>query len=119
MKLSAELLLYCVPDSISLQLTSEGSIYYTVRKNDISIYLDYFLVDEFDGKDEGIVSIFKKDEKLPDFSGALDEAVLHLSEVWLQNLLHFQRLPSMSYPQEIHPPPTINGSMSHVRSLSA
>jgi hypothetical protein len=81
MKLSAELLLFCAPDSISLQLTGDGSIYYTVRKNDITIYLDHYLVDEFDGPDEAIVSIFKKDEKLLDFGGTLDETMLQLSKV--------------------------------------
>ena len=81
MKQSAEPLLFCAPDTISLQLTQDGSIYYTVRKNDIAIYLDHFLIDEFDGRDEAIVSIFKKDEKLLDFGGTLEETMLQLSEV--------------------------------------
>jgi hypothetical protein len=81
MKLSSELLLHCLPDAISLQLTDEGSIFYTVRKHAFSLYLDHYLVDEFDGRDEAIVSIYKNDEKLLDFAGSLEEIVMRLNKV--------------------------------------
>jgi hypothetical protein len=81
MQLSAELLLHCLPDAISLQLTDEGSIFYTVRKHAFSLYLDHYLIGEFDGRDEAIVSVYKNDEKLLDFAGSLDEVVLQLNKV--------------------------------------
>lgn len=79
MRISAELLLSGVPDAISLELTNEGSIFYTWRKNDISIYLDHYLIDEYDGKDEMIVSIYKNNDKLADFAGSMDEAIVHIN----------------------------------------
>jgi hypothetical protein len=81
MKISSELLLHCFPDAISLQLTDEGSLFYTVRKNDIHIYLQHYLFDEFDGTDEAIVSVFRGDEKLLDYGGTLAETIAQLSAV--------------------------------------
>ena len=73
MKISAELLLACGPDAISLELTHEGSVFYTLRKNDIFVYLDHYLVDEYDGNDQATVSVYKNNEKLLDFGGSLEE----------------------------------------------
>src|SRR6185312_5030517 len=76
MKISAELLLSCLPDAISLQITDDKSIFYTWKKYDITIYLDHYLIDEFDGRDEAILSIYKDDDKIADFAGTLDEVIL-------------------------------------------
>ena len=64
---------------ISLEVTNEGSIFYTWKKNDISLYLDHYLVDEYDGKDEAIISIYKNNDKLVDFAGSLDEAIIRIN----------------------------------------
>ncbi len=79
MKLSSELLLYSSPDAISLQLTEEGSIFYTVRKNEFYIYLQHYLIDEFDETDEAIVSIYNRNEKLLDYGGTLEESIRQLN----------------------------------------
>lgn len=81
MKISSEILLHCFPDAISLQLTEEGSIFYTMRKNDIHVYLQHYLIDEFDEADETIVSVYRGDDKLLDFGGTLAEVIAQLSFV--------------------------------------
>ena|GEM_PF-4493779 len=81
MKMSAELLLHCSPDAISLELTDEGSIFYTVRKNHFSLYLDHYLAGEIEGKDEAIVSVFRNNDKILDFAGTLDETLIQLNKV--------------------------------------
>jgi len=81
MKLSAELLLHCSPDAISLELTEEGSIFYTVRKNHFSLYLDHYLAGEIEGKDESIVSVFRNNDKILDFAGTMDETIVQLNKV--------------------------------------
>jgi len=83
MKLSAEVLLQCFPDRISLEITNEGSIFYTVRKNDITIYFQHFLVDEFDGADEAIVSVFKGENPLLNYGGSLSDTINQLNVVLL------------------------------------
>jgi hypothetical protein len=66
----------------SLEVTNEGSIFYTVLKNDIAIYLQHFLIDEFDGTDEAIVSVFRDDdENILNFGGTLVEAISHLNTI--------------------------------------
>jgi hypothetical protein len=80
MKFSADALLSCVPDKISLELTYEGSIFYTVLKNDFKIYFQHFLVDEFDETEEAIVSVFKEDSNILNFAGALDETIEQLGK---------------------------------------
>jgi hypothetical protein len=79
MKISSELLLHCFPDAISLQLTEDKSIFYTIRKNNIHIYLQHYLIDEFDGTDEAIVSVYSGNDKLLDYGGTLAEAIAQLS----------------------------------------
>ncbi|HEY4288114.1 MAG TPA: hypothetical protein VGN00_13505 [Puia sp.] len=89
MKISAELLLSCEPDVISLEVTNEGSIFYTWRKNDISIYLDHYLIEEHDGKDEAIVSIYKNNDKVADFAGSLDEVIVQINNSLVSESIDF------------------------------
>lgn len=79
MKISAELLLQCYPDVITIQVTGEGSLFYTVRKNSISIYLQHYLIDEYDDTDEAIVTLYKGDKKLLEYGGSLSETIHELS----------------------------------------
>ena len=81
MKLLSELLLHSNPDKISLQLTNEGSIFYTVYKNDIHLYFEHYLMEDFDGKDESIVSVYKGDEKILDYGGSVAETLEELSGI--------------------------------------
>jgi len=79
MKNSAEALLDCLPDKISLRLTDEGSIFYTVIKGDLKVYLQHFLIDEFDESDEAILSIFQGDDNLLNYAGELSEVIVQFS----------------------------------------
>jgi hypothetical protein len=81
MKLSTDPLLHCYPDRISLEVTEEGSIFYTIIKNDIIIYLQHFLIDEFDNSDEAIVNVFKGENNLLNYGGTLAEAINHLGTI--------------------------------------
>jgi hypothetical protein len=81
MKISADALLTCQPDKISLQVTDEGSIYYTILKNDITIYFQHYLIDEFDGNDEAIVTIYKGEKNLLNYGGSLPETIGQLGIV--------------------------------------
>jgi hypothetical protein len=79
MKLSADILLNCNPDKISLQVTDEGSIFYTLIKDDITIYFQHYIVDEFDGSDEAIVTVYKGPQLLFNHAGSLTETISVLS----------------------------------------
>ncbi len=78
MKISAEALLDCMPEKISLRVTDEGSIFYTVIKGDLKIYLQHFLINEFDDTDEAIISIFQGNDNLLNYAGELAEVINQL-----------------------------------------
>lgn len=75
MKLSAEAILDCIPDKISLQLTDVGSIFYIAIKDNLKIYFEHFLVDDFNDNDEAIITIFMDDEKVFNHPGELAEVI--------------------------------------------
>jgi len=77
MKLSANAILAYAPDKISLQLTEE-SIFYTLIKDDITLYLQHCLVDELDGRDEALISIQRNNINLFNYGGSLPEAIVHI-----------------------------------------
>lgn len=79
MKLSADSLLSCYPEKVSLEVTAEGSLFYTFLKDDFTVYFQHFLVEEFDDSDEAIVSIYKGNEKVLDFGGTLIEVLQNVS----------------------------------------
>ena len=81
MKVSTDPLLSCSPDKMSLELTNEGSIFYTLIKNDITIYLQHYLIDRFDETDEAIVSVYKGDHNSLNYGGALVEVFNQLSKL--------------------------------------
>ena len=81
MKMSAELLLHCNPDVITLQVTGEGSLYYTVCKNDTTFYLQHYLIDEFDGTDEAIVTVYKDNNRILEYGGSLVETIQQITMI--------------------------------------
>jgi hypothetical protein len=83
MKLSAEAILNYSPDKISLQLTYEGSIFYTFIKGNTVIYFQHFLIDEFDDSDEAIISIYKDQVNIINFAGSLTDVILELNNEFM------------------------------------
>jgi hypothetical protein len=79
MRISADVLVRCFPDKISLQLTNDRSIFYTIIKEAFTIYFEHFLVNDFDDTDECIVTIYKGQEKVWSFAGSMAETINHLS----------------------------------------
>jgi hypothetical protein len=79
MKLSADSILNCMPDKISLEVTLDGSIFYTFLKDDLNVYFEHYLIDEFDDSDESIISIFKGDENILNFGGSLVDTLTELN----------------------------------------
>lgn len=80
MKLSAEPILACLPDKISLEVTWDGSIFYKVVKNDLTVHFEHFLVEEFDGSDEVMMTIYKSDIQVLLYGDTLINAVNALSK---------------------------------------
>lgn len=81
MKLSADAIINCDPDKVSLQLTHEGSIFYIVLKGTITIYFQHFLIDEYDDADEAIISVFEEDHNLINYAGSLRDACNELNKI--------------------------------------
>ncbi len=79
MQQSVPLLLGLSPDKISLQLSYDKSIFYTLIKNDISIYFDHFVQLE-DDMDEVIVSVYQKKEKIFSLSSSLEHINLEINQ---------------------------------------
>jgi hypothetical protein len=79
MRISADTLLNCFPDKVSLEVTNEGSIFYTLIKDDLRIYFQHYLIDEFDDTEEALVSIFKGEDNLLNYGGTLTETLKELS----------------------------------------
>lgn len=80
MRLSTEAILNYFPDKVSLELTNEGSIFYTFLKNDFIVYFQHFLIDEFDGNDEVLISIFKGAKSIINFAGSFVEGINELNK---------------------------------------
>lgn len=80
MKVSASELLDIIhPDRISLDLTHENSIFYTMLKNDIVIFFEHFLVEDHDDNDEAGFTAFRGNQKLTNYGGSLHESLYELS----------------------------------------
>ncbi len=90
MKLSADAILNCSPDKISLQLTREGGIFYTFLKGDTTVYFEHFLIDEYDDSDEAIVSVFKGAENVINYAGSLSDALTELNKALLPESINLE-----------------------------
>lgn len=79
MKISADALLQMQPDRISLEVTPDDSIFYTIIKGDITIFFEHFLDALIDEDDETMVSVFKGDQKLFNCNGTMESTLDALS----------------------------------------
>jgi len=67
------------PDVISMELTHEKSIFYTVKKKDYTFFIQHFLNEIGEEEDETILTIFKGDNKLPSYAGSLLQTISELN----------------------------------------
>jgi|SRR6185437_12454792 len=80
-KLSSSLisLLNINPDVISMELTRDKSIFYTLKKQDYTFFIQHFLNEIEDDEDEAILTVFKDDNKLPSYAGSLLQTISELN----------------------------------------
>lgn len=58
------------PDLISVELTSEQSLFYTLKKNSFTLFFQYFISEnKYNQSEEALLSIFNNDNKLPSKEG--------------------------------------------------
>ncbi len=75
---AASSLIGIAPDAISVQLTSEPSLFFTAKKGDYSCYLE-LIFDEGTGLlDDSVVTLFNSNENLPSFAGTLEESLEYI-----------------------------------------
>jgi len=75
-------LLEMQPDLISVELTSESSLFYTVRKNSFTLFFQYFLNDDkFDKSEEALLSMFFNDDKLPSKEGDRSSVIAYAKDL--------------------------------------
>ena len=72
-KSSATMLLSYSPEKMTLELLHDGSVFYTLIKNQFNIYFGYYLIDDIDDPDVAGVSIFENDHPILNFSGTFLE----------------------------------------------
>lgn len=75
MKLSADALLKILPDKVSLQLTEEGCIFYTVLKNNITIFFSHYLISDLNDLDESVITIYEGENNLLNYAGELWQTI--------------------------------------------
>lgn len=78
-KYSVEPILNFFPDKITLQLTDDLSIFYTLLKGSLTIYFEHYITEDYGYSDEVIVSIFKNDLNVINFAGSLSDSLKELS----------------------------------------
>jgi hypothetical protein len=69
------------PDVLTMELTSEKSVYYTFIKKDYSIFIQHYLDIKDPDDDVAILTAFKANTKLPSFAGNLDETLSELKDI--------------------------------------
>lgn len=72
-------LLSLSPDAFSLELTNEESIFYTLKKDNYSFYLQQFFETEDDGFNATLVT-FNGDAKLNSINGNIDEILSYIEQ---------------------------------------
>lgn len=75
MKMSASLLLQCRPDKISVQLTEDGSIFYTLIIDNLTIYFEHYPMSDLDDLDEVVLTIYNEKENILNVSGEMHEVI--------------------------------------------
>ncbi len=81
MKLSADALLKIFPDKISLQLTEEGCIFYTIKKNNITIFFSHYLTANLNDLDESIITIYEGENNLLNYAGELWQTINEANKI--------------------------------------
>lgn len=69
------------PDAISIELTSEKSLFFTVKKEEYTFFLQYYYEDVEEDDDEAIMTIYKNQEKQPSYAGKLDNTVSKIKQI--------------------------------------
>jgi hypothetical protein len=75
MHVSAELLIAFEPEKISLQLTNDRAVYYTVIKNHITLFFSHYLDCDTNDTDEVLLSIYYGKNNVLNYAGEMDEAI--------------------------------------------
>ena len=57
------------PEKLSVEITHDYSLFYSIFKNDIKVYLEFFLKNEED-EDSAMLSVYKSDENMKSFGGS-------------------------------------------------
>lgn len=71
------------PEAFKIELTSDKSIFYSLKKGSFTIYIQHFIeFDEDDNYDASLV-IFNGNAKLPSVSGNISDILLHIENVIL------------------------------------
>lgn len=86
-KYSVEPILNFSPDKVTLQLTDDLSIFYTILKGDFTVYFEHFITEDYGSSDEVIVSIFKDDLNIINFAGTLSDSLKELNNAIVPNTL--------------------------------
>ncbi len=84
---SSSILLELNPDVFSMELTTEGSVFYVFRKIDYSFFIQHFLdVHDIDD-DEMIITMYRSNIKLPSYAGTLNSALAQIKNVLFNGAL--------------------------------
>lgn len=66
------------PDIIFMELTHEQSVFYTIKKDEYTFYIQHFLNEVDDDDDEAILTVFKGNDKLPSYAGGINKTIYEL-----------------------------------------
>jgi hypothetical protein len=75
MRMSANILLKCRPDKVSVQLTEDNSIFYTLIVGSITIYFEHYPMSDLDELDEVVLTIYNDKENILSVSGEMHEVI--------------------------------------------
>lgn len=73
--LSLWFLLSINPDKLSFELTSEKSAFYTIKKNEYTLFFQYYFHLEDEDDDEALLSIYRNEEKQPSEGGSYSNII--------------------------------------------
>lgn len=69
------------PDSLSLELTAESSILYTIKCGEYTFFLQHFFDTECIDDEEALLSVYKKKIKMPSYAGPLEDLVKTIARI--------------------------------------
>ena len=82
--ITSKLLLLCKPDKISLQLTNDGSVFYTIICGDLVIYFERYIVKKVimdepeEDSEECLVAVKKRGRSVIAYFGGFERAIYNL-----------------------------------------